>query len=55
MSLEVALKRKLMKNLMLITLIALIPFTFKAQADSNVTESNNVGASSQCLAFMQQC
>ncbi|ASP46423.1 glutathione peroxidase [Cognaticolwellia beringensis] len=42
-----------MKNLLLITLIALTPFTFKAQAGSVITESNNVEASSQCLAFMQ--
>ncbi|TWX70202.1 glutathione peroxidase [Colwellia sp. C1TZA3] len=42
-----------MKNLLLITLIALTTFTVKAQAEVDITKNINTDASSQCLAFMQ--
>jgi len=42
-----------MKNLLLITAVALTTFAVNAQKDINVTESINVAQSSQCLAFMQ--
>ena len=51
MSAEIALKRKLMKKLLLISLIALTSLSVKAEVD--MTKNINLGESPQCLAFMQ--
>ncbi|MBA6222933.1 glutathione peroxidase [Colwellia sp. MB02u-18] len=42
-----------MKNLLLISIIALTSFTVKAQAEVDITKNINIDPSAQCLAFMQ--
>lgn len=42
-----------MKNLLLISIIALTTFTVKAQAEVDITKNINIDPASQCLAFMQ--
>ncbi|MFT6193926.1 MAG: glutathione peroxidase [Cognaticolwellia sp.] len=42
-----------MKNLFLISIIALITFTVKAQAEVDITKNSHIDPSSQCLSFMQ--
>jgi len=42
-----------MKNLFLISIIALTTFTVKAQAEVDITRNINIDPSSQCLVFMQ--
>ena len=48
-----AQKRKPMRNLTLITLIALTSFAVKAQNDVGQTQSEYVESTASCLAFMQ--